>query len=389
MWSIIPILVIALVSLVVFLSTNIRNKTSLENQGEPTEVVKNKPPLKNQVEVSKVVANMTATISGDEVEEVIKTPPSLPSRPPVELESEPVQKDLDRVLTFYPDDLITVYFSCRMLRDQKEKSPSDSIMAWLEDVVTLLEPYADQILRRDQKTALKNSDLHLYMISTFTLLAMSDQSESGTSSVEEVLEKLVAGTAQSRQWADIISTLAMLKEKALDASNLPSPIWKITELNETRTSYHSDYPITISAKEGTELLRVQGKVENISNDSDPDYAPWTKGRLPGNLFFKDTTGFPEKPRRFISENAVWLIDESGTWFPSYYSSQKCPALVGGMGLAMRFILTLGKKVATGFSTGSFVTKNNSFKLDTFFSVPKDSGPYKLIIIGAPPQAIPQ
>lgn len=315
----------------------------------------------------------------------ISLPANLPTMPDLTLETEEVRKKVNLAKNYFSDQPINTYFISRNLLENKTLIIGESVRQWSRQAADAIEPFVLYQLKQDINLAVKTNDPHLCTVAAMTLANALYGDYGGRFSGEE-LEKVLSGEeAGDTRALDAFVNMAALKEKAIAREEGIVDVWQVAELSAERRNHYQDSMTSVSSKHDMELLRVRAKVKNISPVPSPVYAPWSHGRLTGEMYFRGAEADEGRSGRYISEVLVFLLAKDGSLFPPVYTPNDCSAIVGGMGITLRFFNHIMKeKALIDFTTGSFVKQNETFDLEVIFQIPQGSGPYRLFLIGAAP-----
>ena len=107
--------------------------------------------------------------------------------------------------------------------------------------------------------------------------------------------------------------------RLLQSHDSAEPVWAIRDLKSEKLGTHTEVTwggigrLEMSVADDMELVRVTAKVRNMSSESDPPYAPWTKNPLVMFLFEPEVDWWVDKQlprssnRRLACDNTVFLL----------------------------------------------------------------------------------
>jgi len=188
-----------------------------------------------------------------------------------------------------------------------------------------------------------------------------------------------------------VAAFAALKSKVFSGEAFPSPVWEITHAKGQSvegefTDGYALNSVRVRAKDGFNLLRVTGRIKNISDQSDPAYVKWVLSTPDfANHYTDDRMSvFVDKvpePNRLADDDFLFLLTPGGDLIGSTHVCQNGLPQQSSGNVSNPY----GQITAT-FFTGKFVEKGTEFQLDVIFQVPKDIKTFKLIMLGS--RAVP-
>ncbi len=249
--------------------------------------------------------------------------------------------------------------------------------AWLEQAIERLREYVQNLLERDYKKAIAAGDVRAALIASE--IAGELEGGEGDNSVE-----LLQRVAERPELLDLV-------HRAMAGKLTSPPVWRISAARAVQIESYSETRFlsttTVAPKgEGEQLIRVTATIENISDESDPIYAPCAMPSLLRRWFHldHDVGNSPHGPRRHAAARYLWLLTSQGPR-PCVFVCEDAKTLKGGSVSASLADL-IGSMASAGSATcaGSYVEKGAPFTIDVLFIVPKDATDLKLLSLGSPP-----
>jgi hypothetical protein len=273
---------------------------------------------------------------------------------------------LERVIAKFAEDPVSAHlqFNSIINRKENENPPTLQQRNWLESAMKAARGKAIERLRQDFKRAIETDDLRLATI----VGAVADKVQ------KELLKQETA-------------SVAALTSSVLSAKSVGRPVWKINGatakfLTDDVTEGSGLNSITVKPREGFVLVHVTATVTNVGSDSDPPYTPWIFSDFKQAIFRSPWGGKKmdlAKPHRLADEEFLFVVTPGGDMFECVYT------YLGARVMRSTQIVAKakdGKAVVT--SVGTYVAEGRSFKVNSLFSVPKDTRDLRLYMGGAPP-----
>lgn len=294
------------------------------------------------------------------------------------------------------NDPVMAFLKSRYILNDKKPSPRGKGRAWLETQVNALEPKALRVLQENYETASRNFDVN--GVVTSWLLAGSIRKESLT---------------KTREWSEG-------GEEWVSATHA---IWRVTDVHMTRLggqyrqeaqfpgrSIPGDTTLTIAPKDkGCEIVRVNARVENISDGKDPAYFLW--GYADPVLIEVWEVLQPDEDKNVLKGSFRWLntgciaVLIPGGALSRCLHAPECKSETAALSLTVRndpphsfptfSVYPDGARTRMevisddGWASCTFVVVASGKKVDVglLFAVPKGASGLQLLVNGSPPVAI--
>jgi len=312
-----------------------------------------------------VIVGIQGTASSAESESPAPLPllSSLPALPPTGW-PEKTKEKVTNVLTNYTADPVSACLTFQELLKQEKDGPRGNAREWLEKAVRQTQPPALEMLERDFKTAAASRDLRAAWVAVAAAVRM-----------------------KTNALPDAPAAIAKLKSDLWSGKPPAKPVWRLgqpkgTWLRGPYTEGSFNNQVTLSPKQGMQLLRVTAEVENISSTSDAPYFLWTRSGLireMQSLFGSNKGG----PQRWATDDLVFLLTPGGDLLP-------CSHVCEGSSLRGALTMTMFSKEGAGQSMlfgGEQVARGEKYTADVIFSVPAGLEGLRLIIFGSAPVAV--
>ncbi len=307
-------------------------------------------------------------------------PPSLPPPPAQSLWPDATRDTLKKALDEARQNPVSAYLRFAGLlkaEDTKNRITVEDQRTWLVNATAALRPSVQALVQRDYTAALQAQDLRGALIAVDIASKIKQQDSVGA--IADLVRRF--------------PKLSAIWEASQQGTCRCPPVWKVTELKVTRmSSYSESYglsSLSVTPKDGHELVKVTAKIENVSPNSDPPYVAST---LPGHLriaFDMDEDEWIKinGPKRLASSRYLSLKTSAGNFPCQFVCKDSDDELIGGTGFttALVFLRMGNAKVAE--YPGAYVEKGEAFNLAVLFSVPKGASGLELIVLGSPPVAI--
>jgi len=261
-----------------------------------------------------------------------------------------IKEFVDEAISLSSQDPVSSLALFKEILQERNKKLKPNQKVWLEQQISSLQPQAIDILKRDFETAAGALDLRGMTIAFNLANGIVKDSIKNEPVMSETKIKLLSGTEGVKF------------------------IWKIDTVMATfiKGSYNEESrKLTISPREGHQLLRVRALIENISTEPDKSYALW------GMVGFKKRTisrMFDASKCRWLDDSFIYVATTTSELIPCMHVSEN-----SGLGfLTLQF--TSGELVVPPKP----IEKEKKIDIDVFFSVPKERNEYRLFILGAPP-----
>jgi hypothetical protein len=199
-----------------------------------------------------------------------------------------------------------------------------------------------------------------------------------------VISAAVAEKIQKDGLAGARASVATLKKDILATAAPPPAVWKVSQAKAQRLEHgYLGVVVGLTAPEGHFVLRVQVRVENISTQPDPGYAPWVlndlkRGMTEAEAKASGAESAGPKPRRLLADDFVLLALPEGKLHPCAMISEGC---------ALRGLMGRGSLSADTAIPGACLAQGEGIDLDVLFVVPAAMANPRLLILGAAPLSI--
>jgi hypothetical protein len=283
---------------------------------------------------------------------------------------------LTEIVSNYPDDQVSAYLACQSILDHVDKKLTDAQRQWIKNTMTLLRPHVERVLNRAIQDADSSSDYRTEWIG------------------HEVLNKVKGQKPFLANFSELTNLVgqAGVMRKANLQKQTSNPVWEVLDPRGelVGASYQEEFgqkwlqsgTLTITAKEGCELILVTATVKNISSKSDPLWARWG---VTGTSSPTDARPMTNTPCRLAAYDMLCLMLPNGTFRACEYVPKDCDALWGGGASVYGLFVSVGKNIgAHQCMYGSWIERGRTFSMRAFFGVPKGTRDLQLLVVGALP-----
>lgn len=281
--------------------------------------------------------------------------------------NESVKKEIDEAVNLASKDPVISFLKFKEILESKENSPDLKQKAWLEKQIVSLQAQALEALQRDYNAAAEALDIRGMFIVKGIASKIARDGIKAVPTIDDVNKKIFSEPAGASYTWNIVDAAGQLSEK-------------------TYSEAGSTYSVELSPSQGSQLLRVKIRIENISSESDKPYAQWAMED--NELWATDagktlrTFASPKQtsaPYRWLNVNWIWVLVDNKFIQRSYIRGQPCHQI----SLRIKDETNKVKDV----HPPCLLTKGGSIDLEVFFQVPKESQKYWLFTYGATPTSI--
>jgi hypothetical protein len=262
-----------------------------------------------------------------------------------------VKADVVEAERLAANDPVSAHRLFQEVQGRKKLSPAQA--AWLQKHLSELQPRAMEVLQRDYDAAAKVGDLR------------------GALLVAGVGEAIASGALHKEP------PLEEIRKQALSGGGPPAH-WRITELSATTDKGYGEggeLSFSVLVPNGSQVLRVQGRIESVGHGTDPGYAAWAFGPLKRLLgVFSATTG----PHRWLDRDLIFVVNPGGELIGCAVIGKNSEMNTPQMRRRDGLLVFAPRALKPG----------ESVKLDAVFVVPQGAAEYRLFVVGAPPVRVP-